>query len=45
LSSEPLDVEAAERWRTSPHYKMLQTGDSFLRRRLGATAQDEFAVL
>jgi adenylate cyclase len=43
--SEPQDVEMAERWRSSPHYKMVQTGDSFLRRRLNATAKDEFAVL
>jgi adenylate cyclase len=43
--SEPLDVESAQRWRDSPHYKMLQTGDSFLRRRLNATAKDEFPVL
>jgi adenylate cyclase len=43
--SEPKDVEAAQRWRDSPHYKMLQTGDSFLRRRLDATVKDEFPVL
>jgi adenylate cyclase len=44
--SEPQqDVKAAQRWRNSPHYKMLQTGDSFLRRRLDAAAKDEFAVL
>src|SRR5262245_63819645 len=43
--SEPRDVETAQRWRNSPHYKMLQTGDSFLRRRLNATAKDEFPVL
>ena len=42
---EPQDVETAQRWRNSPHYKMLQTGDSFLRRRLNATAKDEFPVL
>src|SRR5271170_1478145 len=30
------DVEAVERWRRSPFYKMLQTGDSLLRRRLNA---------
>src|SRR5262249_55377621 len=41
----PRDVEAARVWRDSPHYKMLQTGDSFLRRRLNATAKDEFPVL
>ena len=43
--SEPQDVEAAERWRRSPFYKMLQTGDSFLRRRLNATTKDEFSWL
>src|SRR5215510_5142868 len=43
--SEPENVEQAQRWRNSPHYKMLQTGDSFLRRRLNATAKDEFPVL
>jgi adenylate cyclase len=43
--SEPRDVETAERWRSSPHYKMVQTGESFLRRRLNAAAKDEFAVL
>jgi adenylate cyclase len=26
--SDPFDVEMAQRWRDSPHYKMLQTGDS-----------------
>src|ERR1700741_5074944 len=41
--SEPKDVQAAQRWRNSPLYKMLQTGDSFLRRRLNAAAKDEFA--
>jgi hypothetical protein len=43
--SESQDVEATESWRSSPHYKMVQTGDSFLRRRLNAAAKDEFAVL
>ena len=41
----PQDVEMAERWRNSPHYKMLQTDDSFLRRRLNAATKDEFPVL
>ena len=27
--SDPQDVETAKRWRNSPHYKMLQTGDCF----------------
>ena len=26
----PRDVETAERWRRSPHYRMLQTGETFL---------------
>jgi adenylate cyclase len=43
--SQPRDVEAAQRWRDSPHYKMLQTGDSFLRRRVNAATKDEFPVL
>jgi adenylate cyclase len=42
--SQFLDVDAAQRWRESPHYKMLQTGDSFLRRRLDVTTIDEFPV-
>ena len=43
--SNPADVEAAERWRRSPFYAMLQTGDALLRRRLNATTKDEFPVL
>jgi adenylate cyclase len=43
--SDPRDVEAAERWRRSPFYKMLQVGGSLLRRRLNAATKDEFAVL
>jgi adenylate cyclase len=43
--SDPGDVEMAERWRRSPHYRMVQTGESFLRRRLNATIADEFTVL
>jgi adenylate cyclase len=42
--SEFLDADVAQRWRESPHYKMLQTGDSFLRCRLNATTKDEFPV-
>jgi hypothetical protein len=41
----PRDVEIAERWRRSPHYRMLQTGESFWRRRLNAATEDEFSVL
>jgi adenylate cyclase len=43
--SEPRDVEMAERWRNTPLYKMVQTGDSFLRRRLNPAAADEFPLL
>src|SRR6516165_9051412 len=43
--SNPREVETAERWRHSPHYKMLQTGESFWRRRLNAKTEDEFSVL
>jgi adenylate cyclase len=41
----PAELEAAERWRRSPFYKMLQTGDAMLRRRLNAATQVEFPVL
>ena len=43
--SNPKDVEMAERWRRTPHYRMLQTGESFLRRCLNATTKDEFSSL
>jgi adenylate cyclase len=43
--SPPRDVAAAERWRHSPFYKMLQTGDSLLRRRLTAASKDEFSFV
>jgi adenylate cyclase len=42
---DPHDVEVAERWRRSPFFRMLQTGDSLLRRRLNATTKDEFSWL
>ena len=41
----PKDVQAAERWRHSPFYKMLETGDSLLRRSLNTTTKDEFSWL
>jgi adenylate cyclase len=41
----PNDVQAAERWRHSPFYRMLQTGDSLLRRTLNAATKDEFSWL
>jgi adenylate cyclase len=43
--SDPLVVAAAERWRRSIFYRMLETGESLLRRRLNATAADEFSFL
>ena len=43
--ADPKDVEIAERWRRSAHYRMLQTGDSFLRRRLNAASVGEFTTL
>jgi adenylate cyclase len=43
--SDPRDVESAERWRHSPFYRMLQSGDTLLRRRLDAVSQDEFSFL
>jgi len=43
--SDPRDVEAAERWRRSPFYNMLQTGASLLRRRLNPATKDEFSWL
>ena len=44
-NASPAEHEAAERWRRSPFYRMLQTGDAMLRRRLNAATQDEFPVL
>jgi adenylate cyclase len=41
----PRDVQAAERWRRSPFYRMLETGDSLLHRSLNATTKDEFSWL
>jgi adenylate cyclase len=43
--SDPQVVAAAENWRRSPFYKMLQTGESFLRRRLNAATADEFSMI
>jgi adenylate cyclase len=43
--ASPHDVRAAQVWQRSAFFRMLQTGDSLLRRRLGAASADEFAVL
>src|SRR5882757_6376209 len=39
------DALAAERWRNSPFYRMLKTGDSLLRRRVPAEGETEFAAI
>src|ERR1700720_1655414 len=41
----PRDVEIAERWRRSPHYRMLQNGETFWRRRLNGSIEDDFSGL
>ena len=43
--ASPEDVLAAGRWRASPFYRMLQTGESVLRRRVAAEEEAEFAAL
>jgi adenylate cyclase len=40
--SDPKDIEAAERWRRSPFYAMLQTGEALLRRHLDEASAPEF---
>jgi adenylate cyclase len=42
---DPLDTAAIERWRRSPFYRMLQTGDSVFRRRLSVATAEEFSPL
>ena len=36
--------EAAERWRRSPHYRLLETGESLMRRSVTAETEREFAL-
>ena len=43
--ADPSEIEAADRWLRSPFYRLLQTGDSLLRRRLNTATQDEFWLL
>ena len=43
--ADAADVEAAKRWKLSPFYRMLKTGDSLLRRRLTAETETEFNVM
>ena len=40
-----LDAQATEVWQRSPFYRMLETGGSLLRRRLGPDTVDEFSLL
>jgi adenylate cyclase len=39
------DNEALERWRRSPFYQMLQTGEAFFRLRLNAAAVEKYSLL
>jgi adenylate cyclase len=39
------DNEAVDRWRRSPFYRMLQTGELLFRLRLNAASVDEFSLL
>lgn len=43
--AEPKDIEAAQRWKLSPFYRMLQTGESLLRRKLTEESEHEFSIL
>ncbi|MGH7006450.1 MAG: adenylate/guanylate cyclase domain-containing protein, partial [Alphaproteobacteria bacterium] len=45
LSSGGEQPEVAARWRASPFFRMLQTGESLLRRRVTAESETEFPVL
>jgi adenylate cyclase len=45
LSSGVEQAGLIARWRTSPFFRMLQTGESLLRRRLTAESESEFPVL
>ena len=40
-----MDAHAIDVWQRSPFYRMLETGASLLRRRLGPDAVDEFSLL
>ena len=43
--SPPGDNEAVERWRRSPFYQMLQTGEPLFRLRLNATTVEKYSLL
>ena len=40
-----LDAQAADVWRRSPFYNMLQSGAALVRRRLNADTKDDFSML
>src|SRR5215475_1787084 len=45
LTPGPVDSDAAARWRASPFFQMMETGESLLRRRITAESEAEFPVL
>jgi adenylate cyclase len=45
VSASAYDLTAVENWRGSPFFRMLQTGESLLRRRLDPASAVDFAVL
>jgi adenylate cyclase len=45
LSSSGEQPDAAARWRASPFFRMLQTGENLLRQRVTAESETEFPVL
>jgi adenylate cyclase len=45
LGSDPAAIQNAERWRQSGFFRMLETGATFLRRRLDRESVAEFALL
>jgi adenylate cyclase len=45
LSSDVEQAEVVARWRASPFFHMLQTGESLLRRRVTPESEREFSVL
>jgi adenylate cyclase len=44
-AAQAAQARAAERWRRSPFYRMLQTGEALLRCRLNEASDDEFSTL
>jgi len=44
-AEQAAQAQAAERWQRSPFYRMLQTGEALLRRRLTAASEHEFNMI